>query len=90
MVLHDADMLRQEREEPCPNAAPLFAQLCDLPLGISDKHDVGKARQTAASMRNADMRETMLQIAADYESIANTLKALDRSRATMRRLEALQ
>jgi len=46
-----------------------------------------QAKTTAASMKDPDMRQTMLQIAADYESIANTLQALHCSQATLKRLE---
>jgi hypothetical protein len=33
------------------------------------------------------VRQTLLQIAADYESMANTLEALRRSKATLKRLD---
>jgi hypothetical protein len=45
------------------------------------------AREKAASVADSDIRATLLQIAADYESMANTLKALSRSKATLKRLE---
>ena len=46
-----------------------------------------KARNKAAALSDPDMRQIMLQIAADYESMANTLEALRRSQATLKRLD---
>ena len=46
-----------------------------------------EARNTAGAKSDADVRETLLQIAADYESMANTLEALRRSEDTLKRLD---
>ena len=46
-----------------------------------------QARVKAQAMRDPEARQTMLQIAADYESIANTLDAVARSRVTPKRLD---
>jgi len=45
-----------------------------------------QARNKAASVNDADVHQTLLEIAADYESMANTLDALRRSKATLKRL----
>jgi hypothetical protein len=46
-----------------------------------------EARNKAETKSDPDVRETLLQIAADYESMANTLEALRRSKATLKRLD---
>jgi hypothetical protein len=61
----------------------------ELKLAEGYRTKAREAKVKAASMPDSDIRETMLQIAADYESMANTLEALLRSRATLKRLEDL-
>jgi hypothetical protein len=46
-----------------------------------------EARNKANTKSDAHVRETLLQIAADYESMANTLEALRRSEDTLKRLD---
>jgi hypothetical protein len=46
-----------------------------------------EARNKAETKSDPDVRETLLQIAADYESMANTLEALGRSKVTLKRLD---
>ena len=46
-----------------------------------------EARNKADTKSDPEVRETLLQIAADYESMANTLEALRRSEDTLKRLD---
>ena len=62
-------------------------EMAQLPDSQTYRIKAIEARNKADTKSDADVRETLLQIAADYESMANTLEALRRSEDTLKRLD---